>query len=202
MRPIIGIIMRNGVSDTFKNIGISYDDIVYSVIKSGGIPVIIPNDNINLYLNLCSGFILQGGDDVCDNNLKLLKLFMDNDIPTLGICLGMQEMAVLNDGILFDVSKHSGDILHEITIKNNSLLYKILGVSKTIVNSRHKSAVLSTKMDVGSVSMDNVIESVEIDDLTFFLGVQWHPESMYDSDINSRKIFDYFIKICNDISSE
>ena len=192
--------MRNGISETGKNIGISYDDIVHSVIKSGGIPLIIPNDKIDLYLNLCKGFILQGGDNLNNNCLRLLKLFMERNIPTFGICLGMQEMAVLNNGILYDVQEHSGDVLHEVTIKNNSLLHKILGVSKTVVNSRHKSAVLSTDLSISSVSNDNIIESVEGDNLKFFLGVQWHPESMYDSDINSRKIFDYFIKICNDSS--
>jgi len=168
MGPLIGIIMRNGISETGKNIGISYDDIVHSVIKSGGIPLIIPNDKIDLYLNLCKGFILQGGDNLNNNCLRLLKLFMERNIPTFGICLGMQEMAVLNNGILYDVQEHSGDVLHEVTIKNNSLLHKILGVSKTVVNSRHKSAVLSTDLSISSVSNDNIIESVEGDNFNFF----------------------------------
>ena len=32
----------------------------------------------------------------------------------------------------------------------------------------------------------------------FYLGLQWHPENMYDEDINAKKIFDYFIKVCHD----
>ena len=192
--------MRNGLSQTGKNIGIVYDDIVSSVIKSGGIPVMIPNDNIYRYLDICAGFILQGGDDISDDNLKLLRVLIKRNIPTLGICLGMQEMAMVNCGMLYDIPDHNGNILHEITINKDSLLYKIIGVSKTIVNSRHKSAILNTNLDVSSISNDNIIESVEDGKLKFFIGLQWHPENMYDSDINSRKIFDYFVKICNDCS--
>ena len=51
---------------------------------------------------------------------------------------------------------------------------------------------------VSGISNDNVIECIEDENKRFFLGVQWHPESMYNYDLNSRKIFDYFIKICND----
>ena len=190
--------MRDGVSQSGKKIGISYNDVVNSVIKSGGIPVVIPNDNINYYLDICNGFILQGGDDVSKNSLEILKLLKDKNIPVLGICLGMQEMAVLDDGKLCDVINHNGDILHEILIKKNTLLYKILDMDKIIVNSRHRSAVLNTNLSVSCVSSDGVIESVENDKLKFYLGLQWHPESMYDDDINSKKIFDYFIKVCND----
>jgi len=147
---------------------------------------------------MCNGFILQGGDTIDNNNLELLKVFTNKNIPILGICLGMQEMGVFDNGKLIDVSGHLNDGLHEIIINKDSLLYKIIGFSKILVNSRHKSVIKNTNLFVSSISSDNQIESIENRDLNFYLGLQWHPENMYNDDINARKIFDYFIKVCND----
>ena len=198
MKPIIGIIMRPSKSASDLDIKYLYDDINYAINKSGGIPVGIDSNYIDNYLNICDGFIIPGGDDILDSDLVAIKKISDLDIPLLGICLGMQEIAYLNSGTICDVLSHKGSELHEIIIKRNSLLYKILGCEKTLVNSRHKSAVSATKLTVSAVSCDNVIECVEDDNKRFLLGVEWHPENMYDKDLNARKIFDYFIKICND----
>ena len=193
MKPIIGIITRNSKSSSGKKINIIYSDIISSVAKSGGVPVGIDN-NIDRYLNICDGFILQGGDDIDNNNLEILKILNEKNIPVLGICLGMQEMG---GGELRDIDNHLGNKLHEIYIDNNSLLYKIIKKEKILVNSRHKSAINDTDLFVSSRSIDNIIESVEDNSKRFFLGVQWHPENMYDKDENARKIFDYFIKMCH-----
>lgn len=198
MKPIIGIIMRPSVSQNKLSIKYSYDDINYAVIKSGGIPVGLDSNYIDDYLSICDGFIVPGGDDILDGDLLAIKKIANLDIPLLGICLGMQEIAYLNNGTICDILNHKNDGLHEIIIKKNSLLYKILGCEKTLVNSRHKSAVSATKLFVSAVSNDNVIECVEDNNKKFLLGVEWHPENMYDKDLNARKIFDYFIKICND----
>ena len=109
----------------------------------------------------------------------------------------MQEMAISNGGILYDINNHQGNNLHEITIDKNSNLYKIIGSNKTMVNSRHKSAVKNTDLTISSISSDGIIESIEDSNSTFFIGLEWHPENLYDSDINSRKIFDNFIKLCH-----
>lgn len=197
MKPIIGIITRKSKSVSEKNIDIVYDDIVNSINKSGGIPVGIFNYNINNYLNICDGFILQGGDDIEEKNIEVLEILNRENKPVLGICLGMQEMGVYRNGILFDVNNHLENVLHEIIIDKNSLLYRIIGKDKILVNSRHKSMINDTDLFVSSKSMDNVIESIEDNTKKFFLGVQWHPENMYDNDKNARKIFDYFIKMCH-----
>ena len=198
MKPIIGVIMRPSISENKLKIKYLYDDIEYAIIKSGGIPIGIDSNYIDNYLDFCNGFIIPGGDDILDGDLLAIKKINDLDIPLLGICLGMQEIAYLNNGIICDVLNHKNDDLHEIIIKKNSLLYKILGCEKTLVNSRHKSAVSATKLMVSAISSDNVIEAVEDASKRFLLGVEWHPENMYDTDLNARKIFDYFVKICND----
>lgn len=114
----------------------------------------------------------------------------------LGICLGMQELATLYHGTLYDVNNHLTSSYHIISIKENTLLYKILNTKEILVNSRHKSAVKETDLITSSLSKDNVIESIEDNKKRFVLGVQWHPENTYDTNIYSRKIFTYFIKVC------
>lgn len=195
MKPIIGIISRDYLSATKKKINIVYNDIISSIIQSGGIPIGIPsNQNIEQYLDICRGFIFQGGDDIDNYNLNTISLLKEKNIPVLGICLGMQEMFYEDN--LTPISNHHINSLHEINIKKDTLLFKIIKKDKILVNSRHYFAINNSKYQVSSISQDEVIESLEIPKNKFFLGIQWHPENLYCIDSNSKKIFDYFIKIC------
>ena len=195
MKPVIGIISREYKSATNKKINTVYNDITSSVMKSGGIPIGIPcNKDIEEYLNICKGFIFQGGDDIDIHNLETIKILKEKHIPTLGICLGMQEMFYQNN--LIDIPNHHINSLHEIKINKNTLLYKIIKKEKILVNSRHHSSIKNTNYVISSISEDNIIESIEDPNHKFFLGIQWHPENLYDIDPNSKKLFDYFIKIC------
>lgn len=198
MKPIIGILLRPSISESNLKIKYLYDDISSAIYKSKGIPIGIDNKYIDEYLNICNGFIIPGGDDIIKDDLIAIKKIIDKDIPLLGICLGMQEIATIYNGKIINIDKHKNNNMHEITIKNNSLLHKILGCEKTIVNSRHKSAVILPNLTISALSFDNITEAIEDENKKFVLGVEWHPENMYDKDLNSRKIFDYFIKICND----
>ena len=195
MKPIIGIILRNSKSEKGHNTLIAYTDIVSAVYKSGGIPIGIYNNNFDDYFYMCDGFILQGGDNIDNNNFSILSKITKKNIPVLGICLGMQEMGIYAHGYL-ECSNHAIDSIHKIDIKKDSLLYKIIGLNSIIVNSRHKDAILECDMFI-CARYNNTIEAIEDNTQRFFLGVQWHPESTYDNDINSRKIFDYFIKMCH-----
>lgn len=196
MKPIIGIISRKGISASGNSTLIVYYDIVSSVIKSGGIPIGIYNDNINDYYNICDGFILQGGDLIDSNNLGIIRKLNNDNIPVLGICLGMQEMAVSFSGNLIDISSSVEEKFHSIKIDTNSLLYRIVSSEYITVNSRHKSIVKDTNLMI-SARNNNVIEAVEDNTKRFFLGIQWHPENLYDNDIYAKRIFDYFIKMCH-----
>lgn len=195
-RPVIGIIAREYYSLSKHKINIAYKDITIAIIKSGGIPIIIPYDEgIDNYLNICSGFVFQGGDDINNYNLEIINILKEKNIPTLGICLGMQEMFFQDN--LINVSDHNISGLHEIKIIKDTLLYNIIKEDTMLVNSRHRFAIDNTNYQVSSISFDNVIESIEIKEHKFFLGLQWHPENVYE-DENSKKIFDYFVNICRD----
>ena len=91
---IIGIIGRKDKTDSGLLVDIMYNDISKAIRKSGGIPIGIRNNNILDYIDICDGFILQGGSEIDTNNYEVIKEIKKRDKPLLGICLGMQEMAM------------------------------------------------------------------------------------------------------------
>lgn len=169
---------------------------ICDVIKKAGYePIGIPASsvkNLKEAISLCSGFILQGGDNYSSRDLEIVKYLYDNDIPTLGICLGMQMMGKVLKGKFYKVKNHlSSDLyVHDVNILENTKLYEILNKKTIMINSRHKEAIKEIKYS--AISSDNVIEAIEDKDKKFFLGVQWHPESILDN--NSKKIFKAFFK--------
>lgn len=195
----IGIILRNGKSSENNNINYLYSDICMAIIHCGARPLGIFNHaNIEDYFDVCSGFIMQGGDDIDDNDLIIINKLKEHNIPLLGICLGMQEMGYYQDN-LYDIDGHKNGGNHLVYIKKDSLLYKIIKKDIIMVNSRHKSCLKATNIFVSGMSSDGVIEAIEDKNMTFFLGVQWHPENMFLYDEDAKKIFKYFIEICNKI---
>lgn len=200
MKPIIGILTRPDSLQSGNKVEIIYEDIKTSIIKSGGIPIgIIPGLNVKDILDICDGVILQGGDSFFKYELNILKYIYEKDIPVLGICLGMQLMGSLLDGKLVKTNNHlyiNKKYAHKVAIDKSSKLYKILGVDKIIVNSRHKEKIINPNCDIVGISEDGVIEAIEDKKKKFFVGVAWHPENMYSYDILERKIFDYFIFSC------
>ena len=67
-----------------------------------------------------------------------------------------------------------------------------------MVNSRHRQQTLSSPLQVSALSLDNVVEAEEDNTKRFYLGVQFHPESLYKKDENMRKIFTGFLDACSE----
>ena len=88
--------------------------------------------------------------------------------------------------------------VHYINIVPNTLLFKILKEKRILVNSRHYDCLKWTNLKISAVSDDGIIEAIENEKQKFFLGVQWHPETLIDIDSNSYQLFKYFIDICGE----
>lgn len=57
------------------------------------------------------------------------------------------------------------------------------------VNSRHKYEIINVNNAIVSArSDDGIIEAIEFPNKRFTMGVQWHPEDLYETDINMLKI--------------
>lgn len=86
---------------------------------------------------------------------------------------------------------------HLVSIKKNSFLYDIVQKQEIFVNSRHNDYIPKlSSLYVSARSLDNCIEAVELKEHPFFLGLQWHPESLYETDLSSKKIFNTFFDKC------
>ncbi len=196
---MIGVLMYDSVSTEGHKISYIYNDIASSIIKYGGTIVPIYINDYDSALNLidkCDGVIIQGGDTFNDKHLRIVNYLYDENIPTLGICLGMQMMGVLFNGKLGNIDNHKSNLnyVHEVNIDKKSLLYKIIKEDKIMVNSRHKNYLISTDLDM--VAFSDVCEAIESKKRVFFLGLEWHPESMIAYDRVANIIFEYFIEGC------
>ena len=147
-------------------------------------------NKIKNIIDLCDGFILQGGSNYYDIDILITKYLYENNIPTLGICLGMQTMAMTFNGTISEINNHNSKnkYVHDIKINENAKLYNIIKKDKIFVNSRHNSYIVNTDLDVSATN--NIIEAIEDKNKKFFIGVQWHPESIMDE--NSILLFNSF----------
>lgn len=190
---------------------------VDAVRIAGGLPWMIPYakiSDVRHYLDQVDGLVIPGGFYAMpdewyvdlDNaspykktprfefEKAILTESLNRDMPTVGICGGMQVMSgIMGCKLIGDITKYyKSDIKHLeykqehlVEVKEGSILHRIVqGKSKFLVNSNHKEAVIevSNSVIVSAKSTDGVIEAIEISSKKFAIGLQWHPEAMCSSD--------------------
>lgn len=208
-KPIIAIVGRPIVSESGRQMVATYLEVCEVITAFGGIPLQISLSNINTLtkedqediiriIQLCNGILLQGGSDFYDYDIFVAQKAHELDLPTLGICLGMQTMACAFHGELGRIKHHQSlkKYVHPIDINPQSQLFKILPKQQLMVNSRHQEVVLNTDLYVCARAEDGSIEAVEDTNKRFYLGVQWHPESMISYNSDARKLIETFIACC------
>jgi len=212
MKPLIGLNMnQEGGKYVLLH---TYAD---AVVQSGGIPVFLPPvaslDDLDQVLEGLDGLVLTGGGDIDparygqpphssmrpvpqpkhDCDFQLAARALELGIPTLGVCYGMQLLAVIHGGTLVqDIAAtvkgaldHWGngktDGEHPARVVEGTRVHRVLGCAGLTVNSHHHQSVLDPgSLVVSARSEDGIIEAVERsgDGAAFVVGVQWHPERM------------------------
>lgn len=143
--------------------------------------------------------------------LDLLPLVMELKKPVLGICRGIQVLNAALGGTLWqDIPSqvkrdfplsHSQPFAydmpcHRVTLREGSLLADISKNAEIYVNSMHHQAVKDLGMELvaAGYSSDGLIEAVEMNDYPFFIGVQWHPEYLWQNHDEAFRLFQAFSK--------
>jgi putative glutamine amidotransferase len=217
MTPRIAITTDLGDLDGTRRVHLVLD-YADAVRAAGGEPVLLAPPRMDEPLppleHLADGLLLSGGDDLDPTawgealhpsatpvdprrqraDRGLVATADLTGMPVLGICLGMQEMAVHRGGrILQHLPDEPGEHLdhggagrrqaHLVRVEPGSLLARLAGTETLDVSSTHHQAVgeAGRGLRVSGRAPDGVIEAVE-DETSgrFFLGVEWHPERMMD----------------------
>lgn len=122
------------------------------------------------------------------SELGLYRRARERGMPVLGICRGLQVMAVAHGGSLIqhlpDVpdsivhrERPGAFVEHEARFVEGSLGARIFGTEPIVVNSSHHQAVESCgDLVVCGWAPDGTVEACEDPSADFCLGVQWHPE--------------------------
>ena len=141
--------------------------------------------------------------------MGLARRLVHMDKPVLGICRGNQVLNVALGGSLYqDVysqipgclahqQKHPlGYHAHPVDIAPDSLLRKISGADTILVNSHHHQAVKDSGQGlvVTAHAPDGVIEAFELSEHPFFVGVQWHPERLWQTNAAAAALFKAFVQ--------
>jgi putative glutamine amidotransferase len=91
--------------------------------------------------------------------------------------------------------------VHEVTIDPGSLLGKLTKRKTLGVNSTHHQAIdkLAPSLRMVATATDGIIEAVELKNAArrpFLLGVQFHPERLFDSNGVFLRLFKQFVQAC------
>lgn len=186
-----------------------------SVEAAGGVAVLLPPAGSAAAESVAArldGLIIAGGADVDPARysqvphertagwredrdaweLALLDAADSTNLPVLGICRGMQVMAVHGGGRLEqhvpDVLGHEGhspggDVYGEVAVSlvDGTQLAKILKTGPTVRCHHHQSVASHPGFVAAAHSADGNLEAIEDPDRPFRIAVQWHPETQDDA---------------------
>lgn len=217
-RPVIGItaFRRSLPTPLGERTDLYTLDPAYAdrVAEAGGLPVLLPHgDDPQEVLDLVHGLVLSGGGDIHPSRygdadagnledlhegadrweLELILAARRRGAPVLGICRGMQALAVAMGGRLAQeldpdaphppLPSGADAILaarHDVALAEGSRVAGMLGGTRVPANSIHHQRVV----DAGSLAVvgtaGGVIEAVEATGGWLAVGVQWHPEKMHE----------------------
>jgi putative glutamine amidotransferase len=216
-------------SSAAVGVGVGY---LAALERAGASPVVLSpraldGDQARALLRSVDGLLFLGGPDVdpklyggathpsivgtdsADDQFEiaLARAALDDDVPMLAICRGIQVLNVALGGTLVadlhgvdGIGAHgrpgvpNGAAENVVTLDAGSLLAKATGVDRITCSCHHHQALdrLGTDARVTARADDGVIEGVEVDG-AWALAVQWHPEDTAGDDPAQQRLFDALV---------
>jgi putative glutamine amidotransferase len=211
-----------------------------AVRAAGGVPVLLPpgEDDPAHLLEPLDGLIIPGGGDIDPSwyrgdlhdsiycvdlerdafELGLAQFALDNHLPILGICRGLQIMVVVSGGTLIPHVPDEYDGIHridpepeqryptehrvKITVEESRLALITQCTEFSVVSWHHQGVrtVLPEWSIVAHSLEDGLIEAVEHQNHPWAMGVQWHPELSPNAS-EHRRIFQAFVEATKEARS-
>ncbi|QBD80450.1 gamma-glutamyl-gamma-aminobutyrate hydrolase family protein [Ktedonosporobacter rubrisoli] len=241
MRPLVGIPCRAGVSTDPETpdrpIYFNNRAYIHAVEHAGGVPILIPLlddlSGLEALRTRLDGLLLSGGIDVdpkyyhenphhklgatdCqldELELSLARWAFEQNVPTLGICRGMQVINVALGGTLYqdlqeeypESLRHANwdrprnTIIHQLRVERGSHMEELLGALEVPANSLHHQAIKEAGKGVRitGYAEDGVIELLEVPEHRFMVAAQCHPEELYKEHQPWARYFQAFIEACS-----
>ena len=233
-QPIIGV--TTSCERTEKGVDRAFVNAAYirAIERAGGVPLLLTPYHsaaaLARFATQIGGLLLTGGGDIDParfgeprhdktdlisaerDELELRHLTrqaIDDGVPLLAICRGLQVVNVARNGTLHqhvpdvfgeDIA-HSqpgarSDQTHDVNIDPGSMLATVAGAEHLRVNSFHHQAIKELGDGLRPVAWadDKVIEAAELPGArSFMLAVQWHPEELVDSDPAALRLFEALV---------
>ena len=202
-RPIIGIIGKvqpQYGEDIWHRID-EVDEIRYLIVKNGGTAIMLLPTEITLKFNdndieyntvlsdeeknelyrqidLCDGFILQGGLYSANYEIEMAKKIIELDKPLIGICAGFNNiLRAIGTDVIEDKTKshdiYDKEYRHEISIIKGTKLFDLVKKEKYNVNSIHSMIAPKGNVEkyarISAISYDNLVESFELDNKKIYI---------------------------------
>jgi putative glutamine amidotransferase len=148
--------------------------------------------------------------------LTLARWLLERDMPFLAICRGIQVLNVALGGSLVqdipsqvpEALPHSFDrqttprdyLAHPVKIDPSSQLARVMQLEGAPTNSWHHQSIkqAADRLQVTAIAPDGVIEAVEVPGQRYAIGVQWHPEWLFEARAEQRRLFEELVRVSTD----
>ena len=240
-RPLIGVTVQTlqAIDDIPAELPPSWvmnERYGLAVAAAGAVPVLIPllddGDTLRAVFDRVDGILVPGGVDIDPEaygaaaepvlgridpardatEIRLTRWALDEGKPLLGLCRGLQILAVACGGTLWqdiaadrpDSVKHDflpnqgwprEHLAHQVAVRPGSRLHRVLASETVAVNSMHHQGVrqLGDGLAATALAPDGLVEGVEYEGDSYAVGVQWHPEVFAPGAPSVGRLFEDFV---------